>query len=59
MSVSQCQNFCGETLNVLDKLGHPKILCIMGEFHDLPSKIFSLAVPKNFVGEPFRVSEMF
>ena len=56
--VSQCRKFCGETLNVLDKLGHPTILCIMGEFHDFPSKIFSLAVPKNFVGENFCVSEM-
>ena len=57
--VSQCRKFCGETLSVLDKLGHPKIFCIMGEFPDFPSKIFSLAVPKNFVGEPFCVSEMF
>ena len=56
--VSQCRKVCGETLNILDKLGHPKSLCIMGEFHDFPSKIFSLAVPKNFVGENFCVSEM-
>ena len=23
------------------------------EYHDFPSKIFCLTVPKNFVGEPF------
>ena len=27
-----------------------------GEYQDFPSKIFCLTVPKNFVGEPFRVS---
>ena len=26
------------------------------ECHNFPSKIFCLTVPKNFVGEPFRVS---
>ena len=27
-----------------------------GEYQDFPSKFFCLTVPKNFVGEPFRVS---
>ena len=27
-----------------------------GEYQDFPSKIFCLTVPKNFVGETFRVS---
>ena len=27
-----------------------------GEYEDFPSKIFCLAVPKIFVGEPFSVS---
>ena len=27
-----------------------------GECQDFPSKVFCLTVPKNFVGQPFRVS---
>ena len=27
-----------------------------GEYQDFPSKIICLTVPKNFAGEPFRVS---
>ena len=27
-----------------------------GEYQDCPSKTFCLTLPKNFVGEPFRVS---
>ena len=30
-----------------------------GEYQDFPSKIFCLTIPKNFVGEPFGVSENF
>ena len=30
-----------------------------GEYHDFSLKIFCLTVPKNFVGEPFGVSESF
>ena len=30
-----------------------------GEYQDFPSKIRRLTVPKNFVGEPFLVSENF
>ena len=35
--------------NVRDKRG--------GGYHDFPSKLFCLTVPKNFVGEPFGISE--
>ena len=35
--------------NVGDKRG--------GGYHDFPSKLFCLTVPKNFLGEPFGVSE--
>ena len=48
--VSQCRKFCGEPSNDSKKLGHPKILCIIGESHDFPLKGSSLTVPKNFVG---------
>ncbi len=37
--------------NVRDKRG--------GGYHDFPSKLFCLTVPKNFVGEPFGVSKNF
>ena len=30
-----------------------------GGYHAFPSKLFCLTVPKNFVGEPFGVSEYF
>ena len=37
--------------------GHRKCLHKRGgEYQDFPFKIFRLTVPKNFVGEPFRVS---
>ena len=34
--VSQCQKFCGKPSNDSKKLGHPRLLCIIGEFHDFP-----------------------
>ena len=55
--VSQCQKICGEASNDSKKLGHPKNLCIMGEFHDFPLRTFSLTVSKNIVGERFCLSE--
>ena len=55
--VSRCRIFCGKAFNGSKNLGHPKILCIMGEFHDFRSKIFSLTRPKNIVGERFVVSK--
>ena len=36
--------------NFMDKRGGGR------EYHDFPSKIFCLTVPKIFVGEPFIVS---
>ena len=57
--VSQCQKFCGEPPNGSKKLGHPKILCIIGEFHDFPWKICSLTVPTSFAEEPLCVPENF
>ena len=42
----------GEPICVSEKLGFQKNLCIIGGFHDLPGKNFSLTVPKNFVGNP-------
>ena len=57
--VSQCREICGEPSYDSKNLGHPKFLCIIGEFHDFPWKTFSLAVPKNFVGERSCLSEKF
>ena len=57
--VSRFHIFCEKAFNGSKDLGHPKILCIMGDFHNFPWKIFSITVPKNFVGERFCVSENF
>ena len=51
------RKFVGELFNVSENLGSRKVFCIIGWYHDFPSKIFSLTVPKNFVWEPFYVSE--
>ena len=56
--VSWCRNFCGVAFNGSKKLGHPKFLCIIGEFHDFRSKNFSLTRPKKIVGERFVVSKL-
>ena len=54
------ENFRKEPFEVSEKLEYRKILCIMGWYHDFPSKVFSFTVPRNFVGEPFCcVSENF
>ena len=34
------------------------VLCAK-RYHDFPSELFCLTIPKNFVGEPFDVSEIF
>ena len=57
--VSQCRKCCGEPSNGSKKLGQPRFLCIIGEFHDFPWKTFSLTVATNFVGEPGCVSGLF
>ena len=60
--------FCLAVPKILQ--GNPSVLCfrkiligyrfmdkrVGGECQDVPSKIFCLTVPKNFVGEPFRMS---
>ena len=46
------EKFCGHPFNVSENLGYRKILCIIGGYHNFPSKIFCLTVPKNFVGIP-------
>ena len=56
--VSQCQKICGEPSND-SKKGHPKSLCIIGEFHGFPFKLSSLTVPKKIMGERFCLSEKF
>ena len=55
--VSQCRKICGEPFNDSKKLGHPKLLCIIGEFHEILSKVFRLTRPKNILGERFVVSK--
>ena len=51
--VSQCRKICGEPSYDSKNLGHPKHLCITGEFHDFPWKTFSLTVPKTSWGNAF------
>ena len=41
------------------KFGVSKNFMHIRGYHDFPSKIFSLTVPKSFVGEPFCASENF
>ena len=53
------ENFRKEPFEVSEKLEYRKVLCIMGLCQDFPLKIFSFTVPRNFVGEPFCVSENF
>ena len=45
------EKFRGHPFNVSKNLGYRKILCIIG-YHNFPSKIFCLTVPKKFVGIP-------
>ena len=47
------------TLWCVTNFGHRKILCLRGLCHDFRSNCFCLTVPKNFVGEPFCVSQNF
>ena len=57
--VSQCQKTSWGNPSVFQKIsGMEKNMDKKrGVYDDFPSKIFSLTVPKNFVGEPFGVSE--
>ena len=47
------EKFVENPPRIQKKLGHPKNLCIMVEFHDFPLRTFSLRVSKNIVGERF------
>ena len=57
--VSQHRKFGRQPIKVSEKLEYRKVLCIMGWYHDFPSNVFSFTVPRNFVGEPFCVSDNF
>ena len=50
--------FVGEPFNVSEESGYRKTFFIMGRYPDFLSNYLSLAVPKNFVGEPLGVSEI-
>ena len=50
------ENFPRGMLYCCNNFGYRDILDKRGEYQDFASKIFCLTVPKNFVGEPFRVS---
>ena len=52
------KKFYREPFNVSENLGYRKILCMKGRYHQFPSKIFSLTVPKYFVKEPFCVQKV-
>ena len=47
------ENFRGDPFIVSENLGYGKFLSLIGGFHEFPSKIFCLIVPKNFVGNPY------
>ena len=53
------ENFCMGTLQCFINFGYRKTLCLWGEYHDFLLKICCLTVPKNFVDEPFFVSQSF
>ena len=55
--VSECQKVSREPFKVSEKMECRKILRTIGGYHELPPKVFSLMVPKNFVVEPFDFSE--
>ena len=47
------EKFRKRTIYCSTNFGYRKNLCLRGLCHDLLSNFFCLAVPKNFVGEPF------
>ena len=53
------ENFRGESFTVALISGAGKVWVRRGEYHDFPSKLFCLTIPKNFGGEPSGVSENF
>ena len=54
--VSQCRKISWASLQCFRKFGVSKNFMHNRGYHNFPSKIFCLTVPKNFVGEPFSVS---
>ena len=50
--VSQCRKISWTSLQCLRKFGVSKNFMHKRRYHKFPSKIFCLAVPKNFVGIP-------
>ena len=54
--VSQCRKISRASLQCFRKFGVSKNFMHNRGYHNFPSKIFCLTVPKNFVGEPFSVS---
>ena len=54
--VSQCRKIWWASLQCFGKFGVSKKFMHNGGYHNFPSKIFCLTVPKNFVKEPFSVS---
>ena len=54
--VSQCRKISWASLQCFRKIGVPKNFIHNRGYHNFPSKLFCLTVPKNFVKEPFSVS---
>ena len=55
-SVSQCRKISWASLQCFRKFGVSKNFMHNRGYHNFPSKIFGLTVPKNFVKEPISVS---
>ena len=54
--VSQCRKVSWASLQCFRKIGLSKNFMHNRGYHNFPSKIFFLTVPKNFVKEPLKVS---
>ena len=53
------EKHCEAPYKLSESLGYRKNLCIIEWYHDFLSKLFSLRVPENFVGDVFRISKSF
>ena len=49
-------SFCRWILQYVPIFGYQKSFCLIRSCQDYPSKLLTLTVPRNFVGEPFCVS---
>ena len=54
--VSQCRKISWASLQCFGKFGVSKNFMHNRGYHNFPSKIFCLTVPKNFVKEPISIS---